>query len=323
VFEHIMNILAGKKGFLSGKFGSRRVFGTTRNVISSMEVDSELLGGPRQPDMNTTINGVFQFMKGAEPIIRLHALKNYYLKDFYDNIDNEVMLIDRKTLKPSPTILSSKTLDKWGTQAGLESTINGFKDPKKRHKPVLLDGKFLKLIYQDDKYFKVFNSIDEVPDGWDKTKVRGISWCELFYLHAMKVNPKVRCYNTRYPVTGLGSIYPNKVYIKTTTIALDLEELDDNWNPSGVRALEFPDTVKRLPFHDTMVVHPVYLPGLGADFDGDTLSCSYVYSDEGVAEVDKLLGEKTTYISPDGGLTYGSTNDVSEWCLSFMTGNGL
>lgn len=58
-------------------------------------------------------------------------------------------------------------------------------------------------------------------------------------------------------------------------------------------------------------------------YDGDTLSFALVYSKEAVAEIDAFLAAPTTYRSPAGGLTYSSTSDVTDWVLSFMTGNGL
>lgn len=321
ISTYILNILSGKKGFLSGKFGSRRVFGTTRNVLTSMETGSAILGDAKQPDLSTTINGLFQFMKGTEPLLALYELKQGFLKDFFDNIDQEPMLINRETLQAEPVSLSARQRDKWGTKIGIEKLINGFKNAKLRHKPIWIDGHYLKLIYQDDKYFRVMNSIDELPEGWDKNKVRPMSWAEMFYLHCERIMPRVRVFNTRYPVTGLGSTYPSEIYIKTTITGHRLKELGEDWKITEREVLEFPKTTEALAFHESMVVHPSFLGPLGADFDGDMLSCNYVWSKESVAEIDELLGSWSNYLSPSGGLTYKSSNDVTDWVLSFMTGN--
>lgn len=321
IYEYILNILSGKKGFISGKFGSRRVFGTTRNVLTSMETSASILGDDKQPDLSTTINGLFQFIKGTEPILGLYELKHGFLKDFFDSLDMETMLINRKTLKAEPVVISSRQRDKWGTKEGIQKLINGYKNVKSRHKPVFIDGYYLKLIYQDDKYFRVLNSIDELPSGWSKDNVRPMTWTEMFYLHAEKIMPRTRVFNTRYPVTGLGSTYPSEIYIKTTITGLRLTELDENWNPTERVVLEFPRTTENMAFHESMVVHPSFLGPLGADFDGDMLSCNYVWSKDSVAEIDELLGSWENYLSPSGGLTYNSMNDVTEWVLSFMTGN--
>jgi hypothetical protein len=323
VDDYIHNILEGKRGFLTGKFGARKVFGTTRNVISSMEVDSEFLGDARQTDLNTTIVGLFQYVKAAEPLVVDYYMPRGFLQSFFDTLNDAPALINTKTLKSEPVTLSAKERDRWGTTQGLEDLLSGFKYVEVRHNPVMIEKHYLRLIYQDDQYYRIMQSIDELPKGWDRTKVRPMTWGEMFYLSAKDSVPKVRAFNTRYPVTGLGSIYPSKVYVKTTVRALKLTRLDDNWVPTEDVALEFPDTINRLGWADTMVVHPAYLSHLGADFDGDMLSFQLVWSDESIAEIDDYLSKVTSYITPQGDLTYPTTTDVTEWVLSFMSGNGL
>lgn len=267
IYDYIFAMLEGKKGFLQGKFAARRITGSTRNVLSSMEVGSTYLGDARQPGINTTIVGMFQFMKGCQPLILDYAFKNKFLYEFYESLNDGPMLINTKTLQPEQVVLRDKTRDKWGTEAGLEDTLNGFADATLRHKPVMIDGHYLKLIYQDAKYYRVMDSIDELPDGWNRQSVRPMSWAELFYLHAKDFVNKTRSFNTRYPVTGLGSIYVSEVYVKTTVSGLHLKELDVNWIETEHAALEFPDTGANLAFFDTMSVSPYMLGGLGADFD--------------------------------------------------------
>ena len=51
------------------------------------------------------------------------------------------------------------------------------------------------------------------------------------------------------------------------------------------------------------------------------LSFNVVFAEESVKEIDDYLGKISTYIAPEGGLVYPSTTDVTEWVLSFMSGN--
>ena len=94
-----------------------------------------------------------------------------------------------------------------------------------------------------------------------------MTWAEMFYLHCADIVPRVRCFNTRYPVTGLGSIYPSKPYLKTTTSGLMLKRIDANGVVSNDFVYEFPRTVDALAFHDTQCVFPAMLGHLSADFD--------------------------------------------------------
>lgn len=265
VDKYIFEMLRGKRGFLAGKFGSRKVFNTTRNVLSSMEVDSDLLGEERMPDLNTTVVGIFQFMKAAEPLLLQHTLPNSFLGDFIENVYDNVDVVDTKTLKSVNITPSAKTKDKWGTEKGRESLLDGFKFTENRHNPIKIDGHYLKLVYRDDKVFRLMNSIDELPEGWKKENVKPLTWGEMFYIITYPIIEKTRCFNTRYPVTGLWSIFPNKVHVKTTTRGFKLKQLDADWNEIDEYALEYPDVDQKLGWHSTMSVHPAYLSGLGAD----------------------------------------------------------
>ncbi|QAX96132.1 hypothetical protein [Vibrio phage vB_VmeM-Yong XC32] len=265
IYDYIFQMLEGKKGLLQGKFASRRIVGSTRNVLSSMDVGSEVLGDERQPGLNTTMVGLFQFMKATQIHLTEYAFRSLFLSDMYAEGEYEVPLVDRKTLKTVYHSLSDKVREKWLTSDGLENMINGFADATLRHRPVTIDGHFLRLIYQDDKYYKIMKSIDELPDGWEPANVRPMSWAEMYYLLSKDLVPRSRAFCTRYPVTGLSSIYASEVYIKTTVSGLNLLELDESWAPTDNRAVEFPDTSNNLAFFDTMSVSPYMLSGLGAD----------------------------------------------------------
>lgn len=265
VDKYIFEMMRGKRGFLAGKFGSRKVFNTTRNVLSSMEIDSDILGEARMPDLNTTIVGLFQFMKAAEPLLLQHTIPNSFLKEFIDAVYETPQVVDPKTLKATTVVLSGRVKDKWGTDKGRESLLDGFKFTEIRHNPIKVDGYYLKLVYRDDKHFKLMNSIDELPQGWDENNVKPLTWGEMYYIITAPIIDKTRCFNTRYPVTGLWSIFPNKVHVKTTTRAFKLKALDENWNVTDNEFLEYPDVDGKLGWHSTMSVHPAYLGGLGAD----------------------------------------------------------
>lgn len=63
--------------------------------------------------------------------------------------------------------------------------------------------------------------------------------------------------------------------------------------------------------------------GIEEMFDGDTLSFSLVYATESVNEIDNLLSSWDNYTTPQGDLALPLTSDVTDWVLSFGTGNGL
>ena len=60
IFDYFQTILSGKHGFLQSKWGSRRIFNGTRNVIFAMDPSVENLGFPNQPKSTDTVVGMYQ-----------------------------------------------------------------------------------------------------------------------------------------------------------------------------------------------------------------------------------------------------------------------
>ena len=110
---------------------------------------------------------------------------------------------------------------------------------------------------------RLFNGIDEFPEGWDKKHVSPVTYAELYYLSIQKRMKEIPMLVTRYPITGYGSIYPSMVYMKTTTRSKCLTLLDENWQETGEYANEFP--IQGLPFVNSMSPARNNLGRLGAD----------------------------------------------------------
>lgn len=324
IYATIEKMLSGKKGLVQNKWSSRRVFNGTRNVISSMDTSKRILGKKGGPKATDTILGLHQTIKGAFPLT-IHLMRNGYLgKAFGIGVSgNLVSLVDPKTLMRETVELSSLTIDRWTTIDGLEKIINMYKDVSNRHKPVMVEGRYLALIYKGpDKTFKIFGSIDELPDHLDSQYVEPITLVELIYLSGYRNWNNLKVIVTRYPITGIGSSYPSDLYVKTSVIGEEREELGDDWEPMGEGniAYEFP-TKKPEAFLDTQVVSNVRLGGLGGDFDGDVCSGTVVYSDESINEITKMLHSRESYIDPAGGLRTSASTDTINLVLKNMTGD--
>ena len=265
LFGLIDDFLYGKTGYIESRWTSRRIFGTTRNVITSQIRTPESLISPRIMDINTTQVGIFQFIKGAEPKV-IHTLNNMFLNDTFKEEEGFAKLVDKATLKPSRVKLSQKARDNWTTYDGMVGLFNNFDYKSLRGQPITVDGNYLGLIYRDDKVFKVFRDISLLPENLDKKKVRPITWAELFYLATYMTQDQVKATITRYPVNGLESIYPSNLYVRSTISAETLTMLTDEWTPSEHSFPEIPNlTVDGSDYIDTTILHPARLSGLGAD----------------------------------------------------------
>lgn len=266
IYDTIEKMLTGKKGFLQSKWGSRRVFNGTRNVITAMDTSTEYLGGPNAQKYTDTVVGLYQLSKALLPVT-IHALKTGYLSRVFSAGNEFANLVDPVTLRSEQVKLSSDTFDRWTTVEGLEKVISSYAEAGLRNRPVMLDDRYLALIYAGpNKTFKVFSSIDELPENLDKAHVRPINLVELLYLSGYKIWNNYVGFVTRYPITGTGSCFPSTIYVKTTIVGEMRRELDENWQiteESGL-ALEFP-TYEPLAYLDSHVIQSSRLAGLGAD----------------------------------------------------------
>lgn len=266
IFDFLENMLQGKKGFLQGKWGSRRVFNGTRNVISTMNTSVKKLGGRNSPKFTDTIIGLHQLSRALLPVT-IHALRTSYLSQIFNVGDATARLVDKRTLKSENVSLPHDIFDRYTTVEGLEKLIASYGQVETRHLPIELEGRYLALIYVDGKSnFKVFHDIDELPEGLDRKFVRPISLCELLYLSGYRIWNNYVGFVSRYPITGIGSCYPTTVYVKTTINGEMRYELSESWERLGDEyiALEFP-VFHPLTFLDSQVIPSARLAGLGAD----------------------------------------------------------
>lgn len=324
IYDTITQMITGKKGYFQEKFGSRRIFNGTRNVISAMDTSMVDLDADNAPGFNDSTIGLFQVMKGALPVT-IYQLRNGWLSEVFGSggSGTSARLVDPKTLKQDIVDLPLDVRDKWVTVEGLEKLVEGFRNPTLRFKPIKIEGRYLGLIYiGPDKTFKIFGDIDELPDHLDRKHVEPLTYIHLFYLCGYRRWNTLKAIVTRYPVAGIGSTYPSHVYCKTTVVGEVRYELGHDWTPMGeeFKALEFP-TRNPEAFVDSQIVHPSRIAGLVADYDGDTASATIVYSDEALEELNKYLDSTAAYLDPRGGFKASCEVDTINLVLKNMTGD--
>lgn len=320
LYGTIEAMIEGKKKLLMGKWASRRIQNGTRNVITAMDTSTPYLGAPGSVGFNSTVIGLYQLMKALMPIARYH-IRNGFLQKVFASADAPAMLVNKKTLKAEPVQLKTQYFDRWMTDEGIEKVITAFSEENLRLKPLEIEGRYMGLVYAGpDGTFKLLQDIDEVPEGRSKADVHPMTFVELLYLSTYHVLNRYPIFVTRYPVTGVGSIYPSKCYAKTTIKSERRAELNDQWQPMGEDrvAYEFPTSG---PFVNSLVPHSAKLSRLGADFDGDTASGNVTYSDEAIKEVDTYLSKKRAYVGTDGKFTSSVAVSTVNLVLHNLTGD--
>ncbi len=270
IYNMIETMLAGKKGFVQGRWSSRNVTNSTRNVITAMDTSVKELGAINAPRFTDTQVGLWQLSKAVLPVT-IHHLMNSYLSKIFAYGTRTARLVDPTTMRAEIVEVSSDAYDRWNTVEGLEKVVASYKELTLRDKPIMIDGRYLALIYapKDRQVFRVFSDIDELPAELDRKDVRPLNLMELIYLSGYKIwNDQVGTV-TRYPVSGIGSCYPTTVYAKTTVVGEVRRELGEDWAPltydETSLAPEFP-TYEPLAYQDSLVIPSTRLAGLGADY---------------------------------------------------------
>lgn len=319
IYDLFEAMVKGKKKLMLGKWASRKIFNGTRNVITSMSTASNSIGGESNLKFNDTIIGLYQFMKATLPV-SIFKLKSGFLSKVFISPNSPAMLVNKLTLRREAVDIRPEVFDGWMTDEGIEKLISRFGESSLRHNKLEVAGHYLGLVYKDDKHFKFFQDITEMPENFDREKVKPITFVELMYVSVYQGANKYPLFVTRYPITSPHSIYPSRTYLKTTALSKILTPLDDNWIPvEGETAHQYP--IDGAPFVQSMSPHPSKLASLGADFDGDTASGSICYSDEAIAEVNKLFQSRKFYIGTDGRMNFSTSTDTIKFVLHNMTGD--
>lgn len=321
LFEYLKSLLEGKHKLILGKWLTRKIFNSTRNVLSNAVEKIDRIDDHNHLGYNDVLAGLHQFIRATMPK-STYEIRTKYIKQIFVENTTSAQLTNAITLQKEEVLNAhiQKDYDLWTSSDGLEKVVASLSNMDMRDIPVVLNkGKhYLGLVYQDAKVFKFFQDIRELPEGLSKDNVRPVSISEFMYMSVYHMSGKYPGLLTRYPISGFGSIYPCFIKLGTTMHSLRLEELDENWQPSGNIAHSFPKAGEE--YYNTTSVHPSHIAALDADFDGDTVSLTALLTDEAVSEVTDYLGKKEYYFSDSGALTFSSDTDILSAVLAYMTG---
>lgn len=322
IYEYFTSIVEGKKNLYMGKWATRKIFNTTRNVITAMNTSVKHLDDPGNIHFNDSLVGLYQTSKCLLPIA-VFNLKKKFLDRVFTMPGAPALLCNKETLESERVMLRPETYNRWLSNEGLEKVITYFQEESIRHDPVIIEGKYyLGMTYLGkDGTFAIFSGLDELPESIDKELCHPLTFAELLYHAIYDVANKYPIFLTRYPITGIGSIYPSMIHLKTTVRSEVRKELNpDTWEPypDNRTAYEFP--MRDSGFYNSMSPHSAHLARAGADFDGDTMSGNAVHTDESIQEVKDFLNSVRAYVGSDGRFIYDTDIDTIKYVLSFVTG---
>lgn len=315
LYQYVINLLEGDSKLIQGNWTARNVFSSTRNVITSSITNSKELFDELTVGPNDTIVGLYQHIRSTTPVF-VKLLRDYSERVF-SGPNTPAKLVNKKTLKSESVVVDPVYYDDWVTKEGIESILNQFETESFRSEEIIINGYYFGLIYRDGRSFRFIQDIDELPEGFDKKHVKPITYAELFYLAVFKDTKKRHCMTARYPVINYGSIYPSTIYLRTTMKSESLEELDDQWQGTGVKFNEFP--IPGVAFFNSMSPAIIHLGRAGADHDGDTMNYEVLMTVDANEEIDRLLKSAKYYVGLNGTMNFSSNNDVSELVFKELT----
>lgn len=312
IYEYFKTLLDGKNKFIQGKWAKRAVRYGTRNVLTPTYEYITDLKAENKISFNDTTIGVFQFAKSITPVV-LNSLQNMFISRALSPVSDTAKVIDPSTSKPILVTIPVKKRDEWLTMDGLNNAVNKLSQDVLKEEPVMIDKYYLAMVYDNGKEVKVLFG-DEDFDKYTPESLRPLTYVEMVYISLYHVRGKYGGLITRYPVAGLGGIYPSKFYVKTTTIG---RTVNLSINNTEFTVYEYPILGKE--YMNSTSVHYTHVPRLGADYDGDMVSANSLLTEESVKEIDTLFNNKSYYLTPDGNIAYSAKTNVLNFVLAHAT----
>ena len=313
IYEYIEKLLDGKGKFIQHRWASRNIAYGTRNVITSVPTPITDLDSPNKITANHTIVGITQYIKGLGPLAMNKVHVNFINRIMSANVD-QAYLIDPKTMQTKLVNVPAKEREAWLSLEGLNSIFNKLLNDHVKMEPIVISGYYPCVIAERGKDVYVIFDTANLPDGVTLKDLRPITYMEMAYIAVCDTLNKYIGLLTRYPVLGLGSIYPTRLYVRTT---INGRKVKIHINNETYVVNEYP--VLGLKTHRAFSAHYSHLGRLDADHDGDTVSLNILYTEESLNELNKMLNDKKFYITTEGKITYSAGTTVTNLVLKHLT----
>lgn len=281
LYETHKNFFEGKSGFAQRRYARRGLAYGTRNVISGADMTADHPDDERFLKHYETVAGLFQAVKMYQPLI-INQLRTLFYGQVFSQGTLRVAGINPSNYNIEYVEVSDAEITRNLSSSSMEDLINSFQNVHMRNKPVSFKGVdnklyWLFLVYDQidpldkDKIYLLRNVHDftefmeQKRHSVDRSRIRPLTYVEMFYLAAFRASRDKFSTLTRYPAIELGSIYPTKTKVVSTLpsryVKFSSQYKDDYFVPLPF----YP--VLDAPYADSTVFHPCHAAGLGADYD--------------------------------------------------------
>lgn len=297
--DMLATMVFGKHSFINNSISKRNVHGGSRNAITSAVPVPMDLDNPAIMDVMHIQSGLLQTAY-SNPYTLAHTFRERLLVDNFSG-GTILKMIDPNTLELVSVEYDQKLVDLFTSQIGTFDLLKKAGIVETLLAPIELNGYFLSLIYDDGDKFILVSDISRLPENIDRKKLRPATLLDLLYL-AVEINTVGKSgLNTRYPVGGVGGIYPQRVKLKVSNVAETREWVTPE-GESIQKLTNYP--IPESGFIKALIPPPIHLAKFQGDYDGDTMSLFILVMDNANQEVNDFLGSTASVLAPTGGLIY-------------------
>ena len=295
---------------LSTKFGIIRhaLMGKTTNYAARVVITGAELKANRPEDMKATYRKSFAPLAACIACLRpfvQYNVRAFFEREFigttqYPIMDSNGKIVYKEVKDPLITFSDERI------KKEMESFLHGYNN---RFVPIevpIVDNDNKKI-----KYYMTFrgNFSSDNPEGESITQ-RRLTWCDIFYMAAVEAARGRMGVITRYPIDSRFNQVITEIEVASTK---DTEPMIVNgtyyrYYPKFTDDMIGMDT--SASFVDSLNLSNLYLPGNGGDFDGDTVTLKFVYTDEANAELREFVNKKENFIDLNGSTIRQSSGDV-------------
>ena len=295
--------IAGKKGVLRRANINKTADYASRLVLSAPEMKMETVD-------DIMVNMERSALPLAAVIANYYPYIVFYIKKFFENEFGGVsrsMVIDKNgnvSYHKAKDPLIEFSDDR--IKKELKRFLHGYSN---RFIPIevpLEDSD--KVVYMKFKGRKTLDA--DIGNNPEPIYNRRLTWCDIFYMAAVESTKNSHILITRYPMDSYFNEFTTGVIVSSTkeTEPIYIDNEFYQFYPK-IREEDIGSNTGD-KFIDTMMISNLYLPGIGGDYDGDTVTVRGVYTVEANEELEKHMHSKANFIDIGGNTVRFSTKDA-------------
>jgi len=366
IYNYLYNFFKGKYGYGQKRFGARAVANTSRNVLISNSITADSVDDPSFLNMKQIPLPIIQVVKDYS-LLLINKYKE--LMDIITNIvqSSRVTLVNPDNYSTVYVDISMKERSVHTKNDKINNITNMFIKEEFRKTPVLIKAKDgnsygISMIYDDtetdtlyisNNHEHILNSLKEDGVVYNVSKLRMMTYYDIFYIILLPIIRNKTTSITRYPIATKWSSQEGHIKIMTTnpsrrirlnmlyndipkietslintidntTLNEDIRIVSSDSNRLTVDYSGYPDIVNGSTI-DGIPINTIFLAPLGGDHDGDMVGNYSNQSNEANEETTNYINSLSrivdTNLTFSVGLNTGSVSQLFKYITTKQKNN--